>query len=70
MVKKRSRKNRKFNKRFNIWDILLIILVVGIGAYLLTKDGVRSIIENLASIVFYGLIGGLIFRFISRRTSR
>jgi len=60
-----------FGKRFNIWDIVFIIAVLGSGWWVWqTYDGWKGFIDQLALTIFSGIIISWIFTFLMRRQRR
>lgn len=71
MVKKKTRKKKGiFGSRFDAWDLLLLALIFGSGWYILSLEGVRSLIDTTIRGVFFALIIGTVVRFFSRRSGR
>ncbi len=65
---RRRKKSGIFGKSFNVWDLILIALIVASGWYIFALEGARSLIDTIIRGVFFALIIGTMVRFIVRRS--
>ena len=70
MARKKKFWKRLFGDRFNIWDVILLVLLLGSGYYLFANYGVEYLIESTATWIFGSLILGLILNQIVKRANR
>lgn len=66
---KRKRK-MKLKKNFNIWDILIIIVILGAGSYLLLKDGFQGLLDTFIKSIFFAFVVSFVIRFFKMRANR
>ena len=45
-----------FGSKFNIWDVILIFLLVAYPIYVITQEGVEGIFTEIASYIYAAII--------------
>lgn len=70
MAKKRVKRRSKFSRKFNIWDFIIIALIVGLGFWIFVRDGINGLTTTILNSIFFGLIVGFIIKFLLSRASK
>lgn len=66
----RKRKKGIFGSKFNFWDILMVIAVLGSGYFIYNETGTEEILLTIAKGVFYGLALAIPMKYIISRAGR
>lgn len=45
-----------FGRKFNGWDILLLSLLIGYPVYIITQEGLKGLITEIASYIYAAII--------------
>lgn len=71
MVKKvtKSWTRRFFGNTWNIWSIVLLLLIIASGYWIWYKGGITAIWDQLASAVFYMAVIGFGLTFLRRKST-
>ena len=59
-----------FGKRFNLADIIFIVLILGYPLYLGITKGLNVLLEDFASQIWSGIVIGYFVFFFLRRVKR
>ncbi|MFW6030518.1 MAG: hypothetical protein ACOCRO_09780 [Halanaerobiales bacterium] len=72
MVRKAAKKTWRayFGEKFNLWDLVLLILLLGSSYYILVTEGIDFLMESTASWVYGSLILGLIINQIVKKARK
>jgi len=72
MSKNKAKKKlmKIFGKKFNGYDILFLIIILGFPIYLLIKSGLTAFIENFASQIWSGVVIGYIVFSLLKKTKK
>lgn len=65
-----KRKNGFFGKNFNIWDLIILVLLFGLGYWIFIREGITELTNNILQGLFYGLIFGFIINFLIKRARK
>jgi len=70
MAKKitKSWRKRFFGNSWNIWSIVLILLILASGYWIFQQGGTTAIWDQLANAIFYMAVIGFFLRFIIRKS--
>lgn len=61
---------RNFGNKFNIWDVVLLALIIGSVWYLYNLYGIQGFYEELATGIFYAVIIGFIVNRVRTKARR
>lgn len=82
MAKKKRRNRRKkmnawqrfkkatFGNKFNFWDVLAIVVIIGYPAYIVAAFGTEILISDTAGYVWGGLVGSYLTSLVKRKSGK
>ncbi|MEK6880676.1 MAG: hypothetical protein AABY22_13750 [Nanoarchaeota archaeon] len=70
MAKRNSYVKKTFGKTFNIFDLILLIILIGYTRYYLKNFGGVAFLIELSGEIFYVLISLFILNFFLKRVRR
>lgn len=70
MVKRKRKLKGIFGSKFDMWDVFLVLVVIGLSYFIYTTSGFEGALDKIATGVLYALIIGGFTRFVLKRVRR
>jgi hypothetical protein len=69
-MKKNNFLKKIFGKRFDIWDIFFLIIIIGFPIYLFKQQGVVVFIEDFGWAIYGAVVTGFIVKFFFKKQKK
>jgi hypothetical protein len=70
MARRNSWIRSTFGTKWNIWDFMLLFVIIAYPIYIISTEGIKFLLEDLAGLVYAVVVASFIVKRVVNKASR